>query len=318
MRFALMSEPQQGLAYDEILALARTAQEAGFESYFRSDHYGSFPGESGLPTTDAWATLAGLARDTTSIGLGVLVSPVTFRLPGNLAKVVTTIDEMSGGRVEVGLGAGWNEPEHHQHGIAFPAQTERFDMLEEQLAIVHGLWTEADGWSYEGHHWRVRDSRFAPKPVPREGRRHPNLIVGGGGGPRMAALVARYADEINISSSSAARVAEANERVRVACRAIGRAPGEVTHSAMTGVLVGRDEAEVRARVTALMATFGSAAGTAEEWLAERRSRWIMGTPDEARARVKEFEAAGASRLMLQTLLPRDLEMVRLLGEIFLA
>lgn len=318
MRFALMSEPQQGLAYDEILALARTAQEAGFESYFRSDHYGSFPGESGLPTTDAWATLAGLARDTTSIGLGVLVSPVTFRSPGNLAKVVTTIDEMSGGRVEVGLGAGWNEPEHLQHGIAFPAQTERFDMLEEQLAIVHGLWTEADGWSYEGRHWQVRDSRFAPKPVPREGRRHPNLIVGGGGGPRMAALVARYADEINVSSSSAARVAEANERVRAACRDIGRAPGEVTHSAMTGVLVGRDEAEVRARVTALMATFGSAAGDAEEWLAERRSRWIVGTPDEARARAKEFEAAGASRLMLQTLLPRDLEMVRLLGEIFLA
>jgi F420-dependent oxidoreductase-like protein len=318
MRFALMSEPQQGLAYDEILALARCAEEAGFESYFRADHYSSFPGDAGMPTTDAWATLAGLARETTSIGLGVLVSPITFRSPGNFAKVVTTVDEMSGGRIEVGMGAGWNEPEHQQHGFPFPSQKERFDMLEEQLAIVHGLWTEPDGWSYEGRHWQIRDAHFAPKPVAREGRRHPNLIVGGGGGPRMAALVARYADEINVSSSSAARVAEAYERVRVACLDIGREPGQVTHSAMTGVLVGRDDAELRARVGALMAAFGSAAGSAEEWLAERRSRWVIGTPDEARARVREFAAAGASRLMLQTFLPRDLEMVRLLGEIFLA
>src|SRR3954466_13599155 len=134
MRFALMSEPQQGLSYAEILALARAAEEAGFETYFRSDHYASFPGEGGLPTTDAWATLAGLARETTRIGLGTLVSPVTFREPGNLVKVVTTVDEMSGGRVELGLGAGWNDEEHAQHGLAFPDQGERFDMLEEQLA----------------------------------------------------------------------------------------------------------------------------------------------------------------------------------------
>src|SRR3954465_5352896 len=132
MRFALMSEPQQGLAYEEIRALARTAEEAGFEAYFRSDHYSSFPGEAGLPTTDAWTTLAGLARETTKIGLGTLVSPVTFRSPGNLAKVVTTVDEMSDGRVELGLGAGWNEKDHQQLGLAFPELGERFEMLEEQ------------------------------------------------------------------------------------------------------------------------------------------------------------------------------------------
>src|SRR3954447_3278081 len=170
MRFALMSEPQQGMTYEEILALARAAEEAGFETYFRSDHYASFPGESGLPTTDAWATLAGLARETMRIGLGTLVSPVTFREPGNLVKVVTTIDEMSDGRVELGLGAGWNDEEHAQHGLRFPEQGERFDMLEEQLAIVHGLWTELDGWSYDGDHWQVRDARFYPKPVMRPGR----------------------------------------------------------------------------------------------------------------------------------------------------
>jgi F420-dependent oxidoreductase-like protein len=318
MRFALMSEPQQGLSYDEILALARSAEEAGFESYFRSDHYASFPGRSGLPTTDAWTTVAGLARETTRIGLGVLVSPVTFRLPGNLAKVVTTVDEMSGGRVELGLGAGWNELEHAQHGLAFPDTAERFEMLEEQVAIVHGLWTEPDGWGFDGRHWQVGDAEFAPKPVAREGRRHPNLIIGGGGGPRMAALVARYADEINISSASLAKVGEAYARVRAACETDGRDPATVTFSAMTGCLLGRDEGELLERVRELMRTFGTDDADADAWLAERRARWIMGTPDDARACLKDFEAAGVERLMLQTFLPRDLEMVRLMGEVFLA
>ncbi len=318
MRFALMSEPQQGMSFDEILALVRAAEDAGFESYFRSDHYASFPGEAGLPTTDAWATLAGLARETTGITLGTLVSPVTFRPPGNLAKVVTTVDEMSGGRVEVGLGAGWNELEHRQHGLAFPDTPERFDMLEQQLAILNGLWTEPDGWSYGGRHWQVVDARFAPRPAPRAGRRHPNLIVGGAGGPRMSALVARYGDEINITSVHPSRIGEAYERVAGACRKIGRDPDEVTRSAMSGVLVGRDEAEIRARTKALMASWGSDREDAETWLAERRPRWIIGTPDEARDRVAQFAASGTQRLMLQTFLPRDLDMVRLLGEIFLS
>ena len=312
-----MSEPQQGLSYDEILALFRAAEDAGFESCFRSDHYASFPGPGGLPTTDAWTTLAGIARETTRIGIGVLVSPVTFRAPGTLAKIVTTVDEMSGGRVELGIGAGWNDAEHAQHGLPFPEQRERFDMLEEQLAIVHGLWTEPDGWSFDGAHWQVKDAHFAPKPVQRAGRRHPNIIVGGHGGPRLSRLAARYADEMNVSSSSPAAVAQAYERVGDACREVGRDPAEVTRSAMTGVLVGRDDAEVRDRVAQMMRLFGAEGGV-DEWFAERRPRWVMGTPDEARTRLKEFEAAGVERLMLQTFLPRDLEMVRLLGEAFLA
>jgi len=305
-----MTEPQQGLSYDEILALARTAEESGFESFFRSDHYASFPGGAGKPTTDAWATIAGLARDTRRITLGVLVSPVTFRPPGNLAKVVATISEMSGGRVEVGLGAGWNEQEHEQYGFHYPSTPQRFDMLEEQLAILHGLWTEPDGWGYQGNHWSIEGAVFYPKPAAPAGRRHPNIIVGGGGRPRMADLVARYADEINVSSMAPSEAAEAYERVADACRRHGRDPADVTRSAMTGLLIGESEAEVKARVANLMQTVGGS-GDPEAWLAGRRPRWIMGTPEQASQRVAEFEAAGVQRLMLQTFLPGDLDMVRL-------
>jgi F420-dependent oxidoreductase-like protein len=316
MRFALMTEPQQGYSYADILAIARAAEDAGFEAFFRSDHYASFPGESGQPTTDAWATLAGLARETKRINLGVLVSPVTFRSPGNFAKVVTTVDEMADGRVEVGLGAGWNDVEHHQHGLTFPSTGERFDMLEEQLAILHGLWTEPDGWDFAGAHWQVRDAQFYPKPAARDGRRHPNILVGGDGGPRMARLVARFADELNVSSAGPEKAAEAYARLDAACQAEGRDPASVTRSAMTGVLVGRDAAEVRRRVGELMAALGRSEADADAWLAERRPRWVMGTRDEARAFVDSMAAAGAERLMLQNFLPRDLEMVGLLGEIF--
>jgi F420-dependent oxidoreductase-like protein len=317
MRFALMTEPQQGLSYLEILAIARTAEEAGFEAYFRSDHYASFPGPDGQPTTDAWATLAGLARETKRIRLGTLVSPVTFRLPGNLAKVVATVAEMSDGRIEVGVGAGWNEVEHRRLGLRFPSPRERFDMLEEELSILHGLWTEPDGWSFDGQHWQVHDALFRPRPVSPVGTRHPNLIVGGDGGPRMAALVARYGDEFNLTSASAAKAPAPYERVRAACREIGRDPDEVTYSAMTGVLVGEDDADVRRRVEELVGVLGTGQD-AEGWLAERRDRWVLGTPDQARERVAELERAGVQRLMLQDFLPRDLEMVRLMGRIFIA
>lgn len=316
MRFALMSEPQQGLTYDEILALVRAAEDAGFEAYFRSDHYASFPGGSGKPTTDAWATLAGLARETTRINLGTLVSPVGFRLPGNLAKVATTVAEMAGGRLEVGVGAGWNEAEHRQLGLPYPDTRERFAMLEEELAILHGLWTEPDGWNFDGRHWQVSDAMFYPKPKASAGRRHPNIVIGGDGGPWMARLVAQYADEFNLTSGTLDRIEPAYGRVRAACKAAGRDPQELTYSMMSGVLVGRDEAEIGRRVGDLLATFGQQ-DDPQAWLEARRPRWIMGTPDEARRKVADLEAAGVQRLMLQDFLPRDLEMVRLLGETFL-
>lgn len=315
MRYALMTEPQQGLSYEEILALARTAEEAGIEAFFRSDHYASFPGGAGLPTTDAWTTLGGLARETSTIRLGVLVSPVTFRLPGNLAKVIQTADEMSGGRIEAGFGAGWNEDEHAQLGLPFPPIGERYDMLAEQMAIIHGLWTQDDGWTYEGRHWQVRGAKRHGE-IARGGRRHPHIIFGGKGGPRLAALVAAYGDEFNLNSASPDDAPEAIARIGEACRSIGRDPDDVVYSAMTGVLVAETEDDLRARVADLLAGLGRSGSEGEAWLAERRPRWIMGTPDEARARVEALASVGLERVMLQDFLPRDLDHVRLIGRIF--
>jgi F420-dependent oxidoreductase-like protein len=315
MRYALMTEPQQGLSYDELLSIVRTAEEAGLEAFFRSDHYASFPGESGMPTTDAWATLAGLARETASIGLGTLVSPVTFRIPGNLAKLIQTVDEMSGGRIEAGLGAGWNDEEHAQLGIPFPSIGERYDMLAEELAILHGLWTEEDGWTFEGEHWQVRGSR-RHGTVARAGRRHPPIILGGRGGPRLAELAARYADEFNLLSASPDDAPAAYGRVRAACVEVGRDPDELVYSAMTGVLVAESEADLQTRVADLMAALGRGAADGEAWLAERRGRWIMGTPEEALERVAALERQGTERVMLQDFLPRDLDHVRLMGRVF--
>lgn len=317
MRFVLMIEAQQGLSYADQLAIARRAEAAGFEAMFRSDHYESFPGPSDGPTTDAWAVLAGLARETESIGLGVLVSPVTFRAPGNLAKVAVTVDEMSGGRIEVGVGAGWNDDEHRRYGFAFPPIEERAAMLEETLEILHGLWEGEDGWSFPGRHWSVEDARFRPKPgslAARSARneRRPRIIVGGGGSPRSMRIAVRYADEFNLTSSSVEKTAAKFADLDRALAAAGRDPGTLTRSAMIGVLVGRDEAEVREREQALLAAIG-AEEAGDEWFDERRTRWIHGTPDEARASVERFAAVGVERIMLQDFLPHDLEMIELLG-----
>jgi F420-dependent oxidoreductase-like protein len=310
MRYALMIEPQQGCSYVDQLAVARRAEAAGFEALFRSDHYDSFPGEGGRPTTDAWTVVAGLARETERIQLGVLVSPVTFRHPGTLAKIVATVDEMSGGRVSVGLGAGWNEAEHTHHGLPFPPIDVRAEMLEEQLAILRGLWQEPDGWSFTGRHYAVPASLFRPRPVQRPA---PPVIVGGEGSPRSMRIAVRYADEFNVTSSSPERVAERYAKLDDIARAAGRDPSTLVHSAMVGTLVGRDAAEVERRSAAVLEQFGLVEqGTA--WFETRRPRWVLGTPDEARATVERFAAAGVERLMLQDFLPWDLEMIDLLGE----
>ena len=321
MRFALMIEAQQGLTYLDQLALARRAEAAGFEAFFRSDHYASFPGASDGPTTDAWAVLAGLARETDRITLGTLVSPVTFRLPGNFVKVVTTVDEMSGGRIEVGVGAGWNEADHLPLGLDFPDITERADRMEDELAILHGLWTEPDGWDFVGHHVTVKGGALRPRPVdvpgrPRDanGAVRPRLIVGGEGSPRGFRMAARYADEFNLSSSSPERVRDRLAALDEVLRAAGREPATMTRSAMVGTMIGRDEAEVEQRRGALFEALQVAEAGAADWYEARRPRWILGTPDEARAMVRRFADAGVERLMLQDFLPRDLDMVDLLGE----
>ncbi len=322
MRYILMTEPQQGMSYADQLAAARRAERNGFDAFFRADHFASFPGKPGQPTTDAWTVVAGLARETERIGLGVLVAPVTFRHPGVFAKVVTTVDEMSGGRIEVGVGAGWNEVEHQQLGLAFPPIKERADLMEDELAILHGLWGEPDGWSHAGiSGLRLEGALFRPRPVDVPGRprttvggARPRIIVGGSGSPRSYRLAARYADEFNLSSSSPAQAAEIGLKLDAACQAIGRDPATLTRSTMAGVLVGRTRAEVEAREAALLAAFGEDMETGEAWLEERRTRWVHGTPDEARAQIKRFAEAGMQRIMLQDFLPWDMDMIDVMGE----
>jgi len=321
MRFALMIEPQQGLTYEDQLAFVRRGHEAGFESFFRSDHYAGFPGEGEGPTTDAWAVLAGLARETEGITLGTLVSPVTFRHPGNFVKLVTTVDEMSGGRLEIGVGAGWNDDDHGPLGIPFPEIDERADLLEDELRILHGLLAEPDGWTFEGHQLRVTGSRLRPRGVQLPGRPtgptgivRPRIIVGGDGKPRGFRLAAAWADEFNLTSSSPERTAERFGMLDETLRAAGRDPKSLVHSAMVGTVIARDDAELGKRGEALAKAFGMDPAKAGELIDGRRNRWIVGSPDEARAMVRRYADAGVERLMLQVFLPRDLEMVDLMAE----
>ncbi|HEX3265592.1 MAG TPA: LLM class flavin-dependent oxidoreductase [Candidatus Limnocylindrales bacterium] len=320
MRFALMIEAQMGLSYEDQLAIVRRAESAGFEAFFRSDHYASFPGGSEQATTDAWAVLAGLARETSSIHLGALVSPVTFRHPGNFAKLVTTVDEMSGGRIEVGVGAGWNDDDHSPLGLDFPDIKQRADLLEDQLALLHGLWEENAGWDYDGHAIRVRGGALRPgpvqvdgRPIGKNGRARPRIITGSEGSPRGFRLAAKYSDEFNLSSSSPEVAREKQAQLDEACRAIGRDPTSLTRSTMAGALIGRDEADVARRADALLQSFGQEASGGLEWLNARRNRWILGTPDEARSMVQRYADAGIERIMLQDFLPHDLEHVDLLA-----
>ncbi len=319
MRFALMIEPQQGLTYGQQVAIAKRAEANGFEALFRSDHYASFPGRTGQHTTDAWTVIAGLARETDRLSLGALVSPVTFRHAGTFAKIVTTADEMSGGRIEVGVGAGWNELEHLQLGIPFPPLGERMDAVEDQLAVLHGLWGGPDGWSYEGRTVSITDALFYPKPVAVPGRPvgadgapRPSIIFGGSGAPRGARLTAAWCDEFN-TQGGPAQVAENFAKVDAACAAIGRDPSTLVHSVMTGVLVGRTEEEVQARGEALLEAFGDDAD--DDFLEDRRERWVSGTGEPAREMIQRFAAAGAERIMLQDFIPWDLDHIDAMGEL---
>jgi len=324
MRFALMIEPQQGLTYGQQVAIAKRAEANGFEALFRSDHFASFPGPAGQHTTDAWAVLAGLARETDRIALGALVSPVTFRHPGVFAKVVTTVDEMSGGRIEVGVGAGWNELEHRQLGLPFPALGERMDAVEDQLAVLHGLWGGPDGWSYDGKTVHIEDAVFYPKPVAVPGRSvgangapRPNIIVGGSGAPRGLRMAVAWADEFNTLSSGPDAVADTFAKLDAACASAGRDPSTIVHSLMAGVLVGRTNAEVSEREAALLTAFGQDAEVGEAWLEERRERWVAGTGDAARAMVRRLAEAGVERLMLQDFIPWDLDHIDVMGELLI-
>lgn len=292
----IFTEPQQGATYDDLLAVAQRAESLGFGAFFRSDHYLKMGDTSGLPgPTDAWVTLAGLARETSTIRLGTLVTAATFRLPGPLAISVAQVDQMSGGRVELGIGAGWYQQEHEAYGIPFPELGARFDNLEEQVAIVHGMWNTPTGetFSFDGDVWSVADSPALPKPVQAGG---PPIVVGGGGATRTPRLAARYASEFNLPFAPIERFVEQCDNVRRACTAHDRDPASMTYSAALVVCIGGDDAEVDRRAAAI----GREPG-------ELRENGIAGTPDEARSALQRWSDAGAERVYLQVLDLADLD-----------
>ncbi|GAB6902894.1 TIGR03560 family F420-dependent LLM class oxidoreductase [Kineosporia succinea] len=300
MRLVIFTEPQQGATYSDLLKVAQTAEAAGYDGFFRSDHYLTMGGD-GLPgPTDAWVTLAGLAVQTSTIRLGTLVTSGTFRHPGPLAVSVAQVDEMSGGRVEFGLGAGWFDAEHSAYGIPFPPVGERFDRLAEQLEIIEGLFTTPVGQTYDfqGKHYRFSDSPALPKPKQ---ERLP-FIVGGKGARRTPALAARFAAEFNTPFVKQDEVGPLFERVRQACAEAGRADLP-TFSSAAVVCVGRDDAEVKRRAAAI--------GRDVEEM--RENGGIVGTVDQAVEAVGKYREQGAARLFLQVLDLADLDHVELVA-----
>jgi F420-dependent oxidoreductase-like protein len=297
MDLRIFTEPQQGASHDDLFRVAKATEDLGFDAFFRSDHYLSMGSGSGLPgPSDAWLTLAALARETSRIRLGTLVSPATFRLPGPLAISVAQVDEMSGGRVELGLGAGWFDAEHTAYGIPFPEVGERFARFAEQVEIVHGLLTTPSGekFSFDGTYYQLTDSPALPKPVQSP---HPPLILGGAGKTKGAALAARFADEYNVSFRSLDQTADIIGRVRAATESTGR---ELVYSAAQVLCVGRDEAELERRAAAIGRD-----------LAELRENGLAGTPSEVVDRIGQFAGVGATRMYLQVLDLSDVEHLEL-------
>ncbi len=303
MDLRIFTEPQQGASYDDLLTVAQAAERHGFDAFFRSDHYLVMGGGDGLPgPTDAWVTLAGIARETSTIRLGTLMTAATFRLPGPLAIAVAQVDAMSSGRVELGIGAAWYDAEHTAYGIPFPPVVERFERLEEQLAIVTGLWSAPDGvaYSFEGAHYRLEDSPGLPKPVQRPG---PPIIIGGSGPTRTPRLAATYAAEFNLGFRTPDETDHQFDVVRGACRSAGRDPATLVLSVAQIVCCGRDEAEIARRAAAL-----------GRQVDELRVNGLCGTPAEVVDKLGRFADLGATRAYLQILDLTDLDHLALLAE----
>jgi F420-dependent oxidoreductase-like protein len=293
--YRIFIEPQQGATYSQLARFAKAVEETGFDALFRSDHYLKMGPHTGKPgPTDAWTTLAGLARDTSRIRLGTLVTSATFRLPGPLAITVAQVDEMSGGRVELGLGAGWYTNEHTAYGIPFPSLRERFERLEEQLTIISGLWTtpEDSTFNFTGAHYQLCDSPALPKPVQRP---RPPIIVGGGGPTRTPRLAASFADEYNTPFLSADDAANAFARVDAACETQGRDPSTLRKSSAIAVACATSESQYEQRA--------AAAGWKGEDL---RKFGAGGSPSEVAERLALWRDAGATRLYLQLIDVTDL------------
>ena len=295
MRLRIFIEPQQGASYEQLLLIAQRAESLGFDAFFRSDHFLKMGGVSGLPgPSDAWTTLAGLARETSRIRLGTLVNSATFRHPALLAITVANVDAMSNGRVELGLGAGWYTEEHAAYGFPFPELGKRFDVLEEQLAVIDGLWRtpESQLFSFSGSHYTLTDSPALPKPV----QSPPPIIVGGRGTRRTPALAARYAAEFNMPFVSIDDYVPQRDRVRKACETIGRDPSSMVLSAAQVVVCARNEATLARRAAAI-----------GREVDELRQNGLCGTPEEVVERISEWSSIGVERLYLQILDLDDLE-----------
>jgi F420-dependent oxidoreductase-like protein len=310
MRVCLMIEGQEDVTWEQWLALAGACEEHGLEGLFRSDHYRPLMGDPERGSLDAWATLAALAATTSRIRLGTLVSPATFRHPSVLAKMVVTADHVSGGRVELGLGAGWHEGEHRAYGFDFPATPVRMERLAEQLEIVSRSFTE-DTFSFQGRHYQLQDLRALPKPVQQP---RPTLLVGGGAGPKSLALAARWADEYNTVTASVEECRRRRGLLEAAWREAGRDPATVRLSLMTTCVAGRDRGELLDRVAAVQAVTARG-GDPEALLAEPPAHWLVGTAEQLAERLRELEAAGVTGVMLQHLAHHDLDMVAVLGEV---
>ncbi len=301
-----MIEGQEGVSWPEWVALAEACERHGIGTLFRSDHYMNLDGQHPeRGSLDAWATLCGLAAITSELRLGTMVSPATFRHPSQLAKVATTADHISGGRIELGLGAGWHEREHAAYGFPYASTRTRMDVLEEQLQVVLGAWGQTT-FSFSGQHYQLDTLEAQPKPVQQP---HPPLIMGGNAGPRSARLAARYADEYNTVFPTLDDIRERRERVHRACAEAGREP--LRFSIMTGVLAGSNEAELRERTRRLGAKMGA---DPEGLLADPPAGWIVGTVEDAAEQLLALRAAGVDRVMCQQLLHDDLDAVALLGE----
>jgi F420-dependent oxidoreductase-like protein len=301
MDLRIFTEPQQGADYATLLLVAQATERLGFDAFFRSDHYLAIGG-SGLPgPTDAWITLAGLARETSRIRLGTLVTPVTFRRPGPLAITVAQVDQMSGGRAELGLGTGWFDTEHTAYGIPFPPVGERFARLEEQLEIITGLWETPVGetFSFDGTYYTLSGSPALPKPAQRP---RPPVLVGGGGPARTPRLAARFADEYNIPFATLEDSVAAFGRVREACQEAGRDPQSMRYSAAQTVCCGRDEAELARRAQAI-----------GQRVDDLRHGGLAGSPAEIIDKLGRFADAGATRAYLQVLDLHDLDHLELIA-----
>ncbi|HWC34403.1 MAG TPA: TIGR03560 family F420-dependent LLM class oxidoreductase [Mycobacteriales bacterium] len=301
--FRVFTEPQQGASYEQLLAVARTAEACGYGAFFRSDHILKMGAVSGPPgVTDAWTTLAGLARDTSTIRLGTLVTPVTFRHLGDFTVIAAQVDQMSNGRVDIGLGAGWYGAEHDGFGIPFPELPTRYDLLEDQLAILTGVWSAPSGATFE-YQGKTTSVQIAADTVRPAQNPRPPIVLGGQGGPKSARLAATYAAEYNTAFVPVERMAATHDKIRAACENEGRDPATMVYSVALVLCCGESEADVERRAAAIGRD-----------VAELRENGLAGTPEEVLDKIGRYAEAGAERFYVQVLDLSDLDHLRLVAE----